>query len=144
MNRLHKVQLWITRVQTVEIEVRELPEVRSSELEKLCVGGYCSRNCKSSYEFGQKAAKKLQVLSSLKEEGNFKYLAEEKPEDPVDERPIEITIVGLESMLDKVWRWLEEKEVGVIGLFGMGGVGKTTLLPKSTTNFLIRPMMLML
>ncbi|KAF7843315.1 putative disease resistance protein [Senna tora] len=35
--------------------------------------------------------------------------------------------VGLDLMLQKVWNGIEEDNVGVIGLYGMGGAGKTTL-----------------
>ncbi|KAF7843316.1 putative disease resistance protein [Senna tora] len=35
--------------------------------------------------------------------------------------------VGSDLMLQKVWNSIEEDNVGVIGLYGMGGAGKTTL-----------------
>ncbi|RVW80471.1 putative disease resistance protein [Vitis vinifera] len=44
--------------------------------------------------------------------------------------------VGLESTFDKVWRSLEEEHVGMIGLYGLGGVGKTTLLTQINNHFL--------
>ncbi|KAI9107892.1 hypothetical protein K1719_021228 [Acacia pycnantha] len=43
---------------------------------------------------------------------------------PLDE------VVGLDLMFNKVWESIEEENVGIIGLYGMGGVGKTTLLKK--------------
>ncbi|KAI3442615.1 uncharacterized protein J3R85_000842, partial [Psidium guajava] len=47
------------------------------------------------------------------------------------EMPMDKT-VGLDiSNLNEVWKWLvEEKQVGVIGLYGTGGVGKTTLMKR--------------
>ncbi|KAJ0075502.1 hypothetical protein Patl1_34337 [Pistacia atlantica] len=76
------------------------------------------------------------VAATLKVEGDFNEVSERLPEDPVDERPIEQAIVGLESTFDKVWRCLGEERVGIIGLYGMGGVGKTTLLTQINNKFL--------
>ena len=39
-------------------------------------------------------------------------------------------------MFAEVWKWLEDEKVGIIGLYGMGGVGKTTLLIKINNEFL--------
>ncbi|RVW30870.1 putative disease resistance protein [Vitis vinifera] len=46
------------------------------------------------------------------------------------------TTVGLESTFDRVWRCLGEEHVGMIGLYGLGGVGKTTLLTQINNHFL--------
>ncbi|KAL5758136.1 hypothetical protein ACOSP7_020747 [Xanthoceras sorbifolium] len=152
MKRLNQVQGWISRVEAVEIEVSEIFRDSSQEIEKLCLGGYCSRNLKSSYKFGKKVAQKLEIVSTLKHEGAFQSVAERVlseasliyepitgerilPEIVVDERPCEPT-VGLESIFDIVWRCLGETEVGIIGLYGMGGVGKTTLLTQINNKFL--------
>ncbi|GAY67927.1 hypothetical protein CUMW_260220 [Citrus unshiu] len=114
---------------------------RSQEIEKLCVGGYCSKNCRSSYKFGKQVAKKLQDVKTLIAEGVFEAVAteavpERAPEPVADKRPIEPTIVGLQSQLEQVWRCLVEESVGIIGLYGMGGVGKTTLLTHINNKFL--------
>nr|AFM77964.2 NBS-LRR disease resistance protein NBS39 [Dimocarpus longan] len=150
MKRLHQVQGWLSRVEAEETEVDKLIKDSAQEIEKLCLGGYCSWNIKSSYKYGKKIAQKLQVVSKLKEEGCFPTVAEiwsrEDPMDEpitgerilpqivVDERPCEPT-VGLETTFDAVWRYLGEKQVGVIGLYGMGGVGKTTLLTQINNKF---------
>ena len=53
----------------------------------------------------------------------------------MDEKPLEKTI-GLDFMFAKIWKWLEDEKVGIIGLYGMGGVGKTTLLKRINNEFL--------
>ncbi|KAM1165785.1 hypothetical protein ACFX13_025723 [Malus domestica] len=44
-------------------------------------------------------------------------------------------IMGIESMFDEVWRHVEDEQVGTIRLYGMRGVGKTTLLTKIHNKF---------
>lgn len=122
-----------------ETEVGELITDSTQEIQKLCLGGYFSRNCKSSYKFGKKVAKKLHLVATLMGEGAFEVVAEKVPQPAVDERPVEPTIVGLNSTLEKVWRCLGEERVGIIGLYGMGGVGKTTLLAQINNKFLDTP-----
>ncbi|CAF1925885.1 BnaC05g11820D [Brassica napus] len=41
---------------------------------------------------------------------------------------IHVPVVGMKAMAEKVCSSLMEHEVGTLGLYGMGGVGKTTLL----------------
>ncbi|WRX26597.1 Leucine-rich repeat - like 10 [Theobroma cacao] len=94
---------------------------------KLFFAGCFSKNCKSSYKFGKQVARKLEEIVDLNEKGEFERVAENELAPQVDVRPTEPT-VGLESTLANVWRLLEGKDVGIIGLYGLGGVGKTTLL----------------
>ncbi|KAH9715184.1 putative disease resistance protein [Citrus sinensis] len=99
------VQGWLSRVEAVEAEVGELTRDTSQEIEKLCLGGYCSKNCKSSYKFGKKVSKKLQLVATLIDDGDFAVVAEKVPQPAVDKRPLQPTIIGLESTFDKVWRY---------------------------------------
>ncbi|KAH9715235.1 putative disease resistance protein [Citrus sinensis] len=139
LRRLNKVQGWLSRVEGAETEIGELITDSTQEIQKLCLGGYCSKNCKSNYKFGKKVAKKLHLVVTLMGEGAFELVAEKVPLAAVDERPVEPTIVGLNSTLEKVWRCLGEERVGIIGLYGMGGVGKTTLLAQINNKFLDTP-----
>ncbi|KAH9714927.1 Disease resistance protein SUMM2 [Citrus sinensis] len=122
MKRKAQVQGWLSGVEAVEAEKL-----------KNCLGGYCSKSCKSSYKFGKEVARKLQAVISLKGEGDFKDVAETVPEDPVDEMPLERTIVGQQATFQKVLNCLAEN--AIIGLYGSGGVGKTTLLKQINNNF---------
>ncbi|KAK9229444.1 hypothetical protein WN944_022406 [Citrus x changshan-huyou] len=135
MRRLERVQEWVSRAEAVKTKADELIRHGSQETDKLCVGGYCSKNCRSSYKFGKQVAKKLRDVRTLISEGVFEVVADRAPEPVADERPTERT-VGLQSQLEEVWRCLlvEEPE-GIIGLYGMGGVGKTTLLTHINNKF---------
>ncbi|KAH9666822.1 putative disease resistance protein [Citrus sinensis] len=144
MRRLERVQVWVSSVDSVKTGADELITDGSEEIGKLCVGGYCSKNCRSSYKFGKQVAEKLQHVKNLIAEGVFEAVAtevvpERAPEPVADKRPIEPTIVGLQSQLEEVWRCLAEESVGIIGLYGMGGVGKTTLLTHINNKFLESP-----
>ncbi|KAL9460180.1 hypothetical protein AB3S75_003394 [Citrus x aurantiifolia] len=139
MRTLDQVQVWLSRVDAVKAEADELIRDGSQEIEKLCLGGYCSKNCPSSYKFGKRVAKKLSDVKTLMGEGVFEVVAEEEPEPAVDERPFEPTVVGLQSQLERVWRCLVQEPAGIVGVYGMGGVGKTTLLTQINNKFLESP-----
>ncbi|KAL0732715.1 hypothetical protein Bca4012_008924 [Brassica carinata] len=53
----------------------------------------------------------------------------------VEEMPLQPIIIGQETMLERVWNRLMDDETGIMGLYGMGGVGKTTLLTQINTKF---------
>ncbi|XP_017979049.1 PREDICTED: probable disease resistance protein At1g12280 [Theobroma cacao] len=122
-----EVQLWLSEVQTATAEAEALIENGPQEIQKLCFAGCFSKNCKSSYNFGKQVTRNHAEIDDLWKRGGFETVAENELAPRVDVRPTEPT-VGLEPTLDKVWRLLEENNVGIIGLHGSGGVGKTTLL----------------
>ncbi|RVW24678.1 Disease resistance protein RPS5 [Vitis vinifera] len=68
---------------------------------------------------------------------NFSVVAEPFPSPPVIERPLDKT-VGQDLLFGKVWKWLQDdgEQVSSIGLYGMGGVGKTTLLTRINNELL--------
>lgn len=69
-------------------------------------------------------------------EGRGFLVSTYKPDDPPRvEIPLGRT-VGADSTFKEVWDWVEDDTVRCIGLFGMGGVGKTTLLDRIHNKFL--------
>ncbi|GAY60075.1 hypothetical protein CUMW_199300 [Citrus unshiu] len=122
-----------------QTQVTELRRQGYQEVEKLCLVCLWSKNCSSGYKIGKKVFKTLQQLQGLTNEVDFKEVAQPVPENPVDERPLPPTVVGLQSTFDRVWRCLMEEQMGIVGLYGMGEVGKTTLLTQINNKFLHTP-----
>lgn len=83
--------------------------------------------------YGAKVFKMLKDIKVLITSGVFDVVAEVVPV-PVDQRPIKPT-VGLDRMLDDTWNLFMKENVGTLGIYGMGGVGKTTLLTQLNNKF---------
>ncbi|WRX26490.1 NB-ARC - like 10 [Theobroma cacao] len=69
----------------------------------------------------------FQELHVQPERANFEEVATVVPAALVVERPSD-SVIGLESMFNTVRSSLEQKHVLIIGIYGLGGVGKTRLL----------------
>ncbi|KAG2319924.1 hypothetical protein Bca52824_013137 [Brassica carinata] len=74
-------------------------------------------------------------VESLTSQGVFPEVTETILVANVDEMPVQPTIVGQETMLEKVWTHLMKEGVEIVGMYGMGGVGKTTLLTQLNNKF---------
>ncbi|CAL8132771.1 unnamed protein product [Prunus armeniaca] len=136
LKRTKQVNNWILNVEALETEINEVIVSHSTqEIVKLCCRGYCSKNYISSYKYGKKVARKLVEVEALQSKGVFEeVVAESLTTALVDVIPSEPT-VGMEPIFYEVWRHVEDEQVGMIGLYGMGGVGKTTLLTQIHNNF---------
>ena len=134
--RTHVVGGWMERVEAMEKEVNELLDRCDEEIQKKCLGIYCPKNCHASYKLAKMVREKTDVVAKLQSEGsNFQEVAVPLPSPHVIERPLEKP-VGLDSLFQEVWRLLQDERVGTIGIYGMGGVGKTTLLKEINNKFL--------
>ncbi|KAJ6298951.1 hypothetical protein OIU76_020006 [Salix suchowensis] len=139
LKQLDQVRRWISRADAAISKSNELLRYAPQEIEKLCLRGYCSKNYKSSYRFAKRVDEGLRDVADLKAKGVFEMVAEKIPAASGVSRPSEPT-VGLGSTFNKVWTWLkEDKQVGIVGLYGMGGVGKTTLLTQINNESLKKP-----
>ncbi|OWM82903.1 probable disease resistance protein At1g15890 isoform X1 [Punica granatum] len=141
--RTSEVGGWLERVELLKEEVGQILEKGRHEMEKnsvsVGVGGdpqSHSRNCPSYNQLSKHAEKKRTTLEEeLGKARGFTILAYE-PNDPLMvEIPLEPP-VGLDSTFKEVWHWVSDERLRRIGLYGMGGVGKTTLLKKIHNEFL--------
>ncbi|KAH0849720.1 LOW QUALITY PROTEIN: hypothetical protein HID58_096145 [Brassica napus] len=129
--RLDQVQVWLTSILTMENQYNELLSTSELELERLCLCRLYSK----IYLYGKRVTGMLEEVKSLSSQGEFNAVTDETPIAEGEELPIQPTIVGQETMLEMLWNRLMEDRVGIVGLYGMGGVGKTTLLTQINNRF---------
>ncbi|XP_010430322.1 PREDICTED: probable disease resistance protein At1g63360 [Camelina sativa] len=163
LKRLTEVQVWLYRVDNIENRVHDLLNARNAEVQRLCVCGFCSKSLLSSYRYGKSVFLTLKEVEKLKSR-DFEVIADQartssstkkkrKNKRPlqllkrdeklkneaqsyvVEERQLQQTIVGQETLLEEAWKHLMEDGVGIMGMYGMGGVGKTTLLTQINNKF---------
>ncbi|TYI95742.1 hypothetical protein E1A91_D01G019600v1 [Gossypium mustelinum] len=134
LKRLNQVEGWLSRAETLINDADQLIVQSPQHVENLCMAGCCSTHPRSSIKFGKQIAKKLQEVKDQKENGDFSDVASKPPLPSATERPSEPT-VGLESDFNKVWSCLQKEQVGIIGIYGLGGVGKTSLLNQINNKF---------
>ncbi|KAJ9682721.1 hypothetical protein PVL29_018617 [Vitis rotundifolia] len=127
MTTRREVEGWLQDVGREKSEVAAILQEGDGALEKVCLGRYC--NIRSSYKLGKRVSQKIRQLRELTSRGDFEAVAYRLPRDVVDELPLGRT-VGLDSLYEKVCSFLAEDSVGIVGLYGKRGIGKTTLMKK--------------
>ncbi|XP_039120514.1 disease resistance protein SUMM2-like [Dioscorea cayenensis subsp. rotundata] len=104
-----------------------------------CLVGSCSLNCWAKYKISQKSIKLLKEIKNLKTEYDaFKEKTEAQPPRAVREIPTSSIVVGkiIKLNLEKVRGYLAGDNVSMVGIWGMGGVRKTTLLNEINNSLL--------
>ncbi|KAG2304821.1 hypothetical protein Bca52824_033472 [Brassica carinata] len=135
LERLAQVKGWLSSVASIDSQVSDLLREEPTETKRLCLFGYCSKKCKASCEYGKKVSEMLEEVKKLLPKGDFKEVAEKRPAAKVVKKDIQTTI-GLDSMVGKAWDSIMKPERRILGIYGMGGVGKTTLLDSINNKFI--------
>uniref|UniRef100_A0A0D3C9N9 Retrotransposon Copia-like N-terminal domain-containing protein n=1 Tax=Brassica oleracea var. oleracea TaxID=109376 RepID=A0A0D3C9N9_BRAOL len=92
--------------------------------QRLILCGLCSKSLRSSYRYGELVCTMSKEIADLKAKGgSFERVAGPATTDTMEKKPLDPNIVGQEIVLADAWQKLNTDEVGIMGLYGMGGVG---------------------
>ncbi|KAL4201142.1 hypothetical protein AMTRI_Chr02g214700 [Amborella trichopoda] len=113
-----EAQVWFKRAEDLQ-----------KEADKLLWGGVCA-NCPSNYKLGKNAAKQLPKVTADIDGANSVHWTMDAPPQLGREMPMAPFTgqTSLEKNVNEILNFINNDELCVIGIVGMGGVGKTPLM----------------
>ncbi|XP_052298847.1 probable disease resistance protein At4g27220 isoform X1 [Citrus sinensis] len=122
------VEEWLISVDKVINEVGPLIEDKEKSNSR-CLKGLCP-NLKTRYQLSKKAEREVNAVVGLHERGSFDSVSFRTiPEEPWLQTPSDfVYFESRKSTLKEVLGALSNRNFNMIGVYGMGGIGKTTLV----------------
>ncbi|KAF8396992.1 hypothetical protein HHK36_018630 [Tetracentron sinense] len=118
---------WVRRVGEIEADMTRLDDELNQNRRYFV--GWCP-NCRWHYGLGKEAMNKIEEAKELLGEGNFSVVSLPAPPPSIESQPTGDFEVfdSTGTDMNLVVNALKDENVNIVGVYGMGGVGKTTLV----------------
>ncbi|KAG8661250.1 uncharacterized protein LOC110607877 [Manihot esculenta] len=121
------VQHWLAKVDSVAEDADKILLQHKDGGKRRCFMGLCP-NLIRRHQISRKASKEIPIIVGVREGGNFPRVSYRAPPQGIGAVKECEAFESRTSVVDEILNALKDADVNLIGVYGMGGVGKTTLV----------------